>query len=147
MLFLGKIRFAKLANCGNCVDSVAAARGGYYDLAKQAYLAGGFNVLVDSAFRLGYGTIATNNALLDISGNPSHLVSMRQSAEWGMRIIQCWKRLKCPGKPCKRRIYLNLIVVCHLVNFLQSNGMPNQIRSTFGDQFEEYLDNDTGVIS
>eukprot|EP00944_MAST-04C_sp_MAST-4C-sp1_P004341 g4341.t1 len=78
---LGKIRFAKLANCGNCVDSVAAARGGYYDLAKQAYLAGGFNVLVDSAFRLGYGTIATNNALLDISGNPSHLVSMRQSAE------------------------------------------------------------------
>jgi len=141
---LGKIRFCKLAQPGKTPDSVAASRGGYYSKAKAAFDAGGYNCITDSAFRLGFGTLATTNRMLNFAAYPRDFVSIRQSAEWGMKIMQQWRRLSLPASHFKRRCYLNLVVVAHLCNFINQNNLPNQIRTVMGSEFFESLGNHYG---
>jgi hypothetical protein len=141
---LGRIRFCQLVMPGNCSDSRACSitnydiNTSYYNKVCEIFTNAGYNVLADSAFRLGNGTISTQDFLFENVANPSHFISMRQSAEWGMRICQSYKRIKNKLSADSRKSYLILRVTCHMVNYGAAKGMPNQIRSVFGESFYEH---------
>ena len=147
----GTVVAASVNNPGSLHDSFITENSGTYNKLEQVYNDTGGRGVVDSAFSLKRcpfliksGKDPRTNTPNDIIVRDAEATSLRQTAEWGMRGLQCsFPRLKekitYSNDFRDRKVFLRLIPM--LYNFRTNFIGINQIRSHFFPIFERYGDN------
>jgi hypothetical protein len=135
---------------GSWHDSFIAENGGLYASLEEVYNNTGGKAVVDSAFSkkrcpflIKSGKRKPGETRLERTVR-RQATSLRQSAEWGMRVVQgSFPRLKdrllFSENIADRKVFLHLIPM--LLNFRTRNVGLNQLTSTFYPNFEEVGDN------